>query len=227
MTDSRVLDKVVIAASSPVEAGVVIWLHGLGADGHDFAALVPMLGLPGLRFVFPHAPHMPVTINGGWVMRAWYDIRTLEEGPDREDQVGMARTAASVAALIAEEITAGTPAERIVLAGFSQGAAMALHVGLRQAETLAGILILSGYVVAPERLLGEAHAANLQTPMLFCHGRHDPVVPPHRGRQAYDKVAELADRPLQWLDYPMEHEVCPAEVTAIGQWLAARLPGAA
>ena len=216
------LERVEVAAAASPAAGVVIWLHGLGADGHDFVPLVPMLGMPALRFVFPHAAQIPVTINGGWVMRAWYDIRTLEPGPDREDQAGMARSAAAVEALIAAEVAKGTPADRIVLAGFSQGAAVALHVGLRRATALAGVLVLSGYLVAPERLAAEAHPASAQTPVLFCHGRHDPMVPLSRGRHAHDQVAALGARPLQWLDFPMEHEVCPAEVSAIAQWLQAR-----
>jgi len=217
---------VIIEPASGEPTGSVIWLHGLGANGHDFEPIVPLLRLPRVRFVFPHAPEIPVTINGGWIMPAWYDIRTLEAGPDREDEAGIDRSAAQVEALLAREVERGVPRDAIVLAGFSQGGAMALHVGLRQPEGLRGIMALSTYLVVEERLQREAHPSNHETPMLFCHGRQDPLVPVDRGRLAHDTLATLTpDRPLRWHDFAMGHEVCPQEVEIIAGWLQERFAG--
>jgi phospholipase/carboxylesterase len=204
--------------------GVVVWLHGLGADGHDFEPIVPVLGLPRARFVFPHAPSTPVTINGGMVMPAWYDIVTIGGGGEKEADVR--RSAAQIRALVEREEQKGVPADRIILAGFSQGAAMALHVGTRHPRALRGIMLLSGYeVLAPLREREET-VANRATPMLFCHGTADPVVPIAAGRLAYEAHAR-PDRPAEWHEFPMGHEVSPSELTVIRQWLGARFGRAA
>lgn len=203
----------------------MVWLHGLGADGHDFAPIVPVLRLPHARFVFPHAPAMPVTINGGFVMPAWYDIRSLDRAPDREDAEDIRVSAEHIAALLDREIERGIPAERIVLAGFSQGAAMALHVGLRFPKRLAGIVVLSGYLVLPETLAAEWHAENRSTPVLFGHGRHDDLVPMASGREAFDRVQR--HRPpahTSWHEFPIGHEVDDAEIDVVARWLKAQLP---
>jgi phospholipase/carboxylesterase len=204
--------------------GVVVWLHGLGADGHDFEPIVPVLGLPRARFVFPHAPSMPVTVNGGMVMPAWYDILAIGGGGEKEADVR--RSAAQIRAVVEREEQGGVPADRIILAGFSQGAAMALHVGTRYPRALRGIMVLSGYeVLAPLREREET-IANRPTPMLFCHGTADQVVPIAAGRLAYEAHAR-ADRPAEWHQFPMGHEVSPSELTVIRQWLGARFGRAA
>src|SRR5688572_14007263 len=199
----------------------VVWLHGLGADGHDFEPIVPMLGLPRVRFVFPNAPLRAVTINGGMVMPAWYDITALG-GEGGADAAGVRESGAEVAALLAREKQRGVPPERTVLAGFSQGAAIALHAGVRHPEALAGILVLSGYEVLPETRDAEAAPANRRTPMLFCHGTRDQVVPVAGGRMAHAAHA-TADRDAQWREFPIAHEVSDAEIAAVRDWLHARL----
>ena len=204
--------------------GVVVWLHGLGADGHDFEPIVPILGLPRARFVFPHAPAMPVTINGGLVMPAWYDIVTI--GAGGENEAGVRRAAAQIRALVEHEEQNGVPADRIILAGFSQGAAMALHVGTRYPRALRGIMVLSGYEVLARTREREETLANRATPMLFCHGTADPVVPIAAGRMACQAHAR-PDRPAEWHEFPMAHEVAPGELTVIRQWLGARFGRAA
>jgi phospholipase/carboxylesterase len=214
---SELLSAVEIDPPSRPE-GVVVWLHGLGADGHDFEPIVPILGLPRARFVFPHAPSMPVTINGGMVMPAWYDIVAIGGGGEKEADVR--RSAAQIRALVEREEQKGVPADRIILAGFSQGAAMALHVGTRHPRALRGIMVLSGYeVLAPLREREET-LANRATPMLFCHGTADPVVPIAAGRAAY-QAHTRPDRPTEWHEFPMGHEVSPSELTVIRQWLGA------
>lgn len=206
------------------QPSTVIWLHGLGANGHDFVPLVPELHLPATRFVFPHAPEMPVTLNGGWVMPSWYDIKTLEEGADREDPEDVARASQWVRDLIDHERQRGVPSQRIVLAGFSQGGAMALHVGLRYPEPLAGIMALSTYLLQPSALSAEGSSANRATPILFCHGTQDPVVPISRGQRAAEAVRQWApEAPVRWESFAMEHAVCPQEVEVIRQWLHERL----
>ena len=208
--------------------GTVIWLHGLGANGHDFEPLVPMLHLPQVRFVFPHAPELAVTINGGMIMPAWYDIRSLDDSPDREPIAHILDAARMIEALIAREQERGVPSGRIVLAGFSQGGAMAMHVGLRYPATLLGIMVLSAYLLLPDRLQEEAHEANHETPMLICHGQQDPMVPCQAGERARDRVQALApQRPVVWQTFPMGHEVCVPEITLIGQWLQERFLAAA
>lgn len=202
--------------------GSIVWLHGLGASGHDFEDIVPMLRLPRVRFVFPHAPRRGVTINGGLVMPAWYDIRILSDaaGSERADQVR--ESGEMVEALLARERERGVPSRKTVLAGFSQGGAMALYTGVRHAHPLAGIMVLSGYEVLPSERPSDS--ANAATRMLFAHGTYDPVVPAQRGRAAFG--AYEPGREAVWHEYPMGHEVCAEEVGDIREWLHARLaPG--
>ena len=197
----------------------VIWMHGLGADGNDFAALPPQLGVPSdlaIRYVFPHAPFMPVTLNMGMRMRAWYDIVSLDARG--QDETGIRRSAAAIEELIARQVDRGVPASRIVLAGFSQGAAMALFTGLRHAAPLAGILALSGYLPLHESLPAEASKANHQVEILQAHGRHDDVVPYQLGHSS-GELLRAAGYHVDWHEYPMAHQVCPEEVTEIGRWL--------
>jgi phospholipase/carboxylesterase len=202
----------------------VIWLHGLGADGHDFEPVVPYLGLPqdlAVRFIFPHAMRRPVTINGRMVMRAWYDIVEISTSRG-QDEAGIAHSAEQVLALIEREITRGVPASRIILAGFSQGGAMALHVGLRFGKKLAGIMALSAYLLFPERLAQARSGANATTPVFVGHGTMDPVVPFAMG-QATVSALQGGGWPVEWHSYPIPHSVAPAEIADIGHWLRARL----
>ena len=204
----------------------VIWLHGLGADGHDFEPIVPVLQTRAVRYVFPHAPALAVTINGGYVMPAWYDIRSLDfDDPDREDEAQIAESLRQIELLIARERLRGVPSDRIVLAGFSQGAAMAIHVGVRHAQPLAGLVALSGYLVCADRFEAERRAENRGAAVLQCHGRFDDVVPIAAGRDAHAELQRTATpgTPLSWHDYAMAHEVCPEELEVIGAWLRARL----
>jgi len=197
----------------------VIWLHGLGADGHDFESIVPQLGLPddlAIRFIFPHAPAMPVSINGGYIMPAWYDIKQQNLGIEH-DTAGVHASALSIQMLIDQEIMRGIPANRIILAGFSQGAAMALYVGLRQAESLAGLMVLSGYTLLPDEFTS-INSNNLQTPIFMAHGVHDPVVLFEWGEASYRKLQEKGYA-VDWHSYPMEHSLCNTEIKDIGKWL--------
>jgi phospholipase/carboxylesterase len=201
--------------------GAVVWLHGLGANGHDFEPIVPYLELPRVRFVFPHAPLRRVTVNGGMEMPAWYDIATLgQEGGENAAHVRDARS--QVDALLRREKERGIAPERTVLAGFSQGAAVALYAGTRYPETLAGILVLSGYEVLPRTREAEPSPANRRTPMLFCHGTLDPLVPVARGRAAFEAHAG-PERDAQWREFPIAHEVSDEEIAAVRDWLHARL----
>jgi len=202
--------------------GSVIWLHGLGASGHDFADLPPLLQLPQVRFVFPHAPRRAVTINMGLIMPAWYDI--VEVGGSlrgNEDERGIRQSAELIRALIAREEERGVPAARVVLAGFSQGGALALHVGLRYPKTLAGIMVLSAYEALPGTRQAEETEANRLTPILVCHGTHDPLVPWQGGRLLYEACSR-GGRPAEWHSFPMQHQVCMEEVEVIRDWLKAR-----
>ena len=192
-------------------------MHGLGADGHDFEPLVSELELPrtlALRFVFPHAPMRPVTINRGYVMRAWYDV----VGDGREDGAGIRASQALVEALIAREKARGLPTGRIVLAGFSQGGAIALQTGLRHAERLAGIIALSCYLPLAGTLAAEASPANRDGPVFMAHGTDDPVIPLDRARRSRDNLADLGYR-VTWREYPMGHSVCGDEVGDLSAWL--------
>jgi phospholipase/carboxylesterase len=207
--------------SAPQPTAAVIWLHGLGADGNDFAGLVPELDLsacPPIRFVFPHAPSMPVTINGGYVMPAWYDIRGTDL-VSRQDDAGIRQSASAIEALIELEASRGIPYENIVLAGFSQGCAMALHTGLRFKHSLAGIMALSGYLPLADTFAAERHPANASTPIFMAHGSMDPVVVPARGESSRDLLSSLG-YPVQWHTYPMQHSVHPREIADIAVFLA-------
>ncbi len=210
--------------TAPQPGYTVIWLHGLGADGHDFAPIVPALGLgntPAVRFVFPHAPSMPITWNNGYVMPAWYDIVSLEEGRRHADEAGIRQSREAIRKLIARENARGVPSGHIVLAGFSQGGAMAYVAGLTHPEPLAGIVALSTYVPAPELLNTERSEANRRTPVFAAHGTDDPVVPLQLGIAARDALTEL-DYPVEWHTYRMPHSVCEQEIADIGAWLRAR-----
>jgi phospholipase/carboxylesterase len=217
----RTLPGVEIDPAGP-PLGVVLWLHGLGASGHDFEGIVPLLELPQVRFVFPHAPPRPVTINAGMVMPAWYDVLQLA-GDERgvEDESGIRASAGLIEALLEREEQRGVPSGRIVLAGFSQGGAMALHVGTRYPRPLGGIMVLSGYEVLSGAREAEQAPANLTTPLLACHGRLDPLVPLSRGRRAFEAHAQ--GRPAEWREFPIGHEVSLEEIAAIRAWLHRRL----
>jgi len=199
-------------------AGAVIWLHGLGASGRDFEPVLPLLPLSrmGVRVVLPHAPPKPVTLNMGMIMPAWYDIRSLEDRRD-EDAAGIRASAARIEALIAVEKAKGIPASRIALVGFSQGGAMALYAGLRHAETLAGIASLSAYLVLAESLEAERASANARTPVFLAHGTLDPVVPVGGGALSRDRLKDLG-QPVEWREYPMEHQVCEQELGDLAAW---------
>lgn len=220
---TKLLPCVEIDPPRPAKAAV-IWLHGLGADGHDFVPIVPYLGLdPALdvRFVFPHAPAIPVTLNAGMVMPAWYDIRDLDL-KNRHDAAGIRASAAAVAALVEREVERGVPSRRIVLAGFSQGGAIAVHVALRHAQPLAGIVALSTYLVLGEELPSEIAAANRGIAVFQAHGTRDPMVTFPRGETLRAKLVEVGCE-VEWHTYPMAHEVCLEEIREIGTWLAVRL----
>jgi len=203
----------------------IVWMHGLGADGHDFVDIVPELSLParpGVRFVFPHAPMRPVTINGGYVMRAWYDIRD-DGGVRREDPAGVRASQKSIEALIEREKARGVPSQAIVLAGFSQGGAMALHTSLRQGERLAGVMALSCSLPLADALAAEAAPANRDVPIFMAHGTHDPMIPMARAARAREILTGLGYR-LEWHEYPMPHSVCLEEIRDISAWLTTVLP---
>lgn len=216
---SEYLDCVEIEPEGEANASV-IWLHGLGADGNDFGPIVPYLGLEEEvrpRFVFPHAPQIPVTINNGMVMRAWYDITEMDLGR-RNDCEGIQRSAAQLSALVERENGRGIASDRIISAGFSQGGAIALYQGLRYAERLAGILALSTYLVMPEELATERSEANLNTPIFQAHGTFDPMVPFQGGELARRQLEDLGYQ-VEWHQYPMQHQVVPQEIEAIGDWM--------
>ena len=198
----------------------IIWLHGLGADGYDFMDIVPQLLLPkelGVRFVFPHAPQRPITINGGYPMRAWYDIASIDI-PTVEDSMGIRASEQALHALIQREITRGIPAHRIVLTGFSQGGAIALHIGLRYPQQLAGILALSTYLPLAATLRNEAHPANANIPIMMTHGTEDTVIPPIYGQMSC-KALEDAGYRVEWRSYAMPHTLCAEEIHDMGEWL--------
>ena len=203
----------------------VLWMHGLGADGHDFEALVPELRLPeapAVRFVFPHAPIRPVTINGGHRMRAWYDVTGFDRSAP-QDEAGIRESAESLGALVRRERERGIPSDRIVAAGFSQGGAMALQLGLRWPERLAGILALSTWLPLADTLETEAHPANAAVPVLMVHGSYDPVIPIATGQGSRDAL-RARGYDVDWRSYPMPHSVCVEEVQDIRQWLLQTLP---
>lgn len=206
--------------TAPNPTAAVIWLHGLGADGNDFAGLVPELDLAGcapIRFIFPHAPSIPVTINGGYVMPAWYDILGANL-VSRQDAAGIQKSERAITDLIENEAARGIPYDRIVLAGFSQGCAMALHTGLRFAHRLAGIIALSGYLPLADRFASDRTEANAHTPVFMAHGTQDPVVVVQRGEESRDALQRLG-HPVEWHTYAMPHSVHPKEVADIAAFL--------
>jgi phospholipase/carboxylesterase len=218
MNDSLLETIQIETAPNPTVA--VIWMHGLGADGSDFVPIVRELdltGCPPIRFVFPHAPTMPVTINGGYVMRAWYDILGNDLSR-REDEAGLCASQAAIERLIGQEKSRGITADRIVLAGFSQGCAMTIQTGLRHPEKLAGLLCLSGYVPLHTRLDAERRPANQSTPIFMAHGRGDQVIPIDRAEKSRDLLQSLGYS-VEWHEYMMQHSVCMEEVDDISAWL--------
>lgn len=222
-TTEESADAVILTPNSP-PTSAVIWLHGLGADGFDFVPIAHELRLPSplaTRFIFPHATPRPVTINNGFVMRAWYDIKGF--GPERaEDDVGIRESDAVVRKYLDQQIAAGIAANRIVIAGFSQGGAIALQTALRYPQRLAGVMALSTYLPLRESLAKEAVAANRDVPILMCHGLSDPIVPAELGKASRDVLLGLGYQ-VDWRSYPMEHQVCMEEVVDISNWLRARL----
>jgi len=216
--------EITLSPQTPAVASVIL-LHGLGADGYDFVPIAAELGLPDslpVRFVFPHAPLRPVTVNNGYVMRAWYDIKSFTPA-GRADMSGIVESARRVADCIDRELQLGVAPARVVLAGFSQGGAVALYTGLRYPDRLAGILAMSGYLPFPETLAAERSAANSDVPILLCHGRSDPVVPIAMGLEARRDLETHGYAP-EWRDYPMQHAVCVEEIAEVARWLRQRLP---
>ena len=224
---TQLLERIEIE-SAPNPTAAIIWMHGLGASGDDFAAIVPELdltGCPAIRFVFPHAPMMPVTLNGGYVMPAWYDIFGTELGAGavkREDVTGIAKSQQDIEALIAHEVSRGISPAKIILAGFSQGCAVALQTGLRHPAKLAGIMALSGYLPLASTVAAERSAANVNTPIYMAHGTQDPVVVISRAEASRDVLAGLGYA-VQWHTYPMPHSVHPREIADISTFLKAVL----
>ena len=203
----------------------VIWLHGLGADGSDFVPVEPELGLaesPAVRFIFPHAPYMPVTCNGGYVMRAWYDIISLDSNSRRIDEAGIEASRETVRRLIEHENGRGIPVDRIFLAGFSQGGAVAYTTALTHPEKLAGIIALSTYIPSPGLLTEDSASANRNIPIFAAHGTADDVVSPTLGLAARNLLLERGYA-VEWHEYPMPHSVCLEEVWAIGRWLGEKM----
>ena len=213
--------------TAPNPTATVIWMHGLGADGNDFAPMVPELRLgsaPAIRFVFPHAPMIPVTINNGYVMRAWYDISYGDlEGKSRQaDEKGVRASQAEIEKLIAREVARGIRANKIVIAGFSQGGAIALHTGLRHAAPLAGIMALSTYLPAPHTLPAEAAPANRDIALFYAHGSDDQVIPIAMAETSRQTLS-AAGYAVDWHEYPMQHSVCLEEIRDISAWLQTAL----
>jgi len=218
----KILETIEIETGKNPSASV-IWMHGLGADGNDFVPIVNEIeldGAPAIRFVFPHAPMRPVTINNGSVMRAWYDVSFGDlEGQSRlADERGVRESQAHITALIEREARRGVAAQDIVLAGFSQGGAIALQTGLRHPQKLAGVMALSAYLPLAESLLQEAAPANKTTPIFMAHGTYDPVVPLMMGAGSMTLLTGLGYA-VEWRQYPMPHSVCPEEIQDIGAWL--------
>ena len=217
-----ILEAVEITTGDEPTAAVV-WLHGLGADGYDFEPLVPWLawpGAPAIRYVFPHAPVRPVTVNGGMEMRAWYDIRGIDINRD-QDEAGIRESIGHATALVRREQERGIAPSRIVVAGFSQGGAIAIQCALRYPERLGGLLALSTYLLQDHRLEAERHDANRGLPVFMGHGNADPIVPVQLGSQAAVRLREL-EHPVEWQQYSMQHAVCPEEIGDITGWLQQR-----
>lgn len=217
---SDLLETVEITTGDHIGASI-IWMHGLGADANDFVPIVKELdlsGCPPIRFVFPNAPVIPVTINGGYKMRAWYDILTTDL-VRREDEAGLRQSQIAIDRLIAREIARGVPASKIIVAGFSQGCAMTLQTGLRYPQQLAGLMCLSGYLPLKDQLAAERSAANQHTPVFMAHGKLDPVVAIQRAENSRDLLQQLGYQ-VEWHEYQMQHSVCLEEIHAIGSWLS-------
>jgi len=215
----ELLESIIINPATEPKA-VVIWLHGLGADGNDFEPIVPELNLPenaAIKFIFPHAPKMPVTVNGGYVMRAWYDIASADLG-EQQDAEGIKRSAQQLNDLIDAEIKAGIPAEKIILAGFSQGGAIILQTGLRYPRRLAGLMVLSSYLPLAATVETEKNSANQDTAIFYAHGEQDDVIPITFAEQSRDLLIAQGYQ-VEWSSYPMPHSVIPDEIDAIGVWL--------
>lgn len=216
-------EHIVLEPATTADAAV-IWLHGLGADGYDFVPIVEELRLPpsmAVRFIFPHARSRPVTINNGFVMRAWYDITGL--GSDRkEDEAGIRESATVVNGYVQQENARGVESKRIVIAGFSQGGAIALQGALRYPERLGGVMALSTYLPLRDSVAAEASPANRDVPILMCHGLRDGMVPATLGKASRDLLVSMGYQ-VEWQSYPMEHSVCMEEVLDISKWLQARL----
>jgi phospholipase/carboxylesterase len=213
------LETVELEPRSAADAAVV-WMHGLGADGHDFESLVPELKLgpsPAIRFVFPHAPVRPVTINGGHRMRAWYDVAGFDRRAP-QDESGIRESAEAIGALVTRERERGIAANRIVVAGFSQGGAMALYTALRWPERLGAIVALSTYLPLADTLRGELHPANASLPVFMAHGQFDSVLPQRLGEATRDTLQSLGC-PVEWHSYPMPHSVCLEEVADLRRFL--------
>ena len=217
------LPRVRVDATSRHTA-TIVWLHGLGASGYDFEPIVPMLDLPHVRFVFPHAPERPVTINGGLELPAWYDITSLDFSDDRANPDDIAETTAEIDEILRAEIDAGIDSTRVLLVGFSQGGAMALHVALRFPQPLAGVACLSGYVLQRRETAAQVSDANRSIPILCCHGTLDDLVPCDLGKEAYDFLqAKTKSKDIRWEEFAMGHEVSPEEIEVIARWLRERL----
>jgi phospholipase/carboxylesterase len=219
----ELLPSVVVDAKHNHQA-TVIWLHGLGDSGDGFAPIVPALKIPdelGIKFMFPHAPVRPVTINNGMAMRAWYDIKSMDFG-SRADLDGVKESAAQVEALIEAEIAAGIPPHKIVLAGFSQGGVISYYLGCRYSKALAGIMTLSTYMADGETLAAQMSELSRIVPIFAAHGTHDDVVPVAMGKAAFQQVVALGYN-ATWKEYSMQHNVCPEEVNDISNWLQKRL----
>lgn len=215
--------SIIVEPALPANAAV-IWLHGLGADGSDFVPIVPALQLPAplsVRFVFPHAPVRPVTLNGGMRMRAWYDIYSLQRG-SRQDEAGTRASAATLMQLVQAQVDAGIPRSRIVIAGFSQGGAIALHTAVRLPQPLAGVMALSTYLPLDATVPAEMTAAGRATPILICHGSYDSILPLVMGSDSRDGLRGWGFE-VEWHEYPMAHEVCDEEIETISAWLVQRL----
>lgn len=222
------LETIELATGSNPAASI-IWMHGLGADGNDFVPIVNELdlsGAPAIRFIFPHAPMQPVTINNGHIMRAWYDVSfgDLEGHSRKADEKGVRASQSAIGRLIEREMARGVSARDIVLAGFSQGGAIALQTGLRYPQQLAGVMALSTYLPLAESFAQEAASANSGTPVFMAHGTHDPVVPYAMGTKSRDILTQ-AGYAVEWHDYAMQHSVCMEEVRDIGAWIRRVLGG--
>ncbi len=214
------LDVFEVEPTAP-QRGSVIWMHGLGATNHDFDDVIPELGCGFLRFVFPAAPIKPVTINAGMPMTSWYDILSFDDPPLRESEADVRESATAVTQIIDRELARGVPSHRIVLAGFSQGGAMALHIGVRETRPLAGLLVLSGYMLLPHTFEAERSPANNRTPIFIGHGTEDPIVRLHLCHKA-TRTLRSSGYEVEPHEYPMGHSLCLPEVEHIRTWLEAR-----